>query len=120
MFTIPVWDILASYTGDSKKFSFSGPIPDGYFADLRFTEDLHFDIAIIALDDGVEVVFRDLSTTVIYEWQRHQIQIWDFERSFSTHYDPLEEMAGTHMIRHHMIDLAPILREELIMACHEL
>ncbi len=120
MFTIPVSDILSSYTGDSKEFSFSWAIYDGYFEDITFQKDLSFDLKIIGLDDSVEVVFKNLETDVTYEWVPHHITIWGFERTFSEKYDPEEAIAWVHMIKGGNIDLAPVLREEIIMACHEL
>jgi hypothetical protein len=51
MFTIPVGDILSSYTGDSKKFSFSGAVFDGYMEDLSFHKPLEFTLQLVALDD---------------------------------------------------------------------
>lgn len=118
MFTIPVGDILSSYAGDSKKFSFSGEIYDGYYSDLTFRKPLEFTIRIIALDDGVEVVFESLSTEVVYEGTKHIIQISSFERTFKTHFDPLSDPDDIRPIENMTIDLAPVIREEIIIATH--
>jgi hypothetical protein len=67
MFQIPVGDILSSYAGDSKSFSFSGEIFDGFFEDLQFLKPLTFQIRLMSLDDGVEVFFEQLETEVKYE-----------------------------------------------------
>ena len=64
MFTLPVGDLLSSYTGDSRDFAFSGPIFDGYYTDIRFLVDLEFQIQIMTLDDGVHVTWNYLNTTV--------------------------------------------------------
>lgn len=81
---------------------------------------LNFQIRIIALDSGVEVIFESLSTEVIYEGQKHMINISGFERTFQTHVDPLKDGDDIRMIENggQMIDLAPVIREEIIMAAH--
>lgn len=120
MFVIPVWDLLMSYAWDSKSFSFSWEIYDGFYEDLFFLKPLDFQIRIIALDNGVEVIFENLSTEVTYENRKHSIQISWFERTFKTHIDPLEDADDVRPIENggQSIDLGPILREEIIMACH--
>ncbi len=122
MFTIPVGDILASYTWDSKKFSFSGEVFDGFFDDISFTEPLEFDIHIIALDDGVEVLFEKFRTEVSYEWKSHVIDIARFDRQWKNHKNPKDDADDVQEIdkRSMTINLAPVIREEIIMACHEL
>lgn len=122
MFTLPVWDLLASYAGDSKSFSFSGAIYDGYFPDITFAQPLEFQIRIIALDDGVEVIFDTLQTTVVYEWVKYPIHVGSFEREFKTKIDPLTDGDDVRPIENggQMIDLWPVIREEIIMACHSL
>ena len=122
MFTLPVWDLLSSYSGDSKSFSFSGEIYDGYFDDIRFTTPLEFQIRIVALDDWVEVIFDSLKSTVIYDWMSYPIEIAGFERAFKNHIDPLIDGDDVRPIENgwQMIDLAPVIREEIIMACHSL
>ena len=120
MFSLPVWDLLASYSWDSKSFSFSGEIYDGYYDDVRFLKPLEFQIRIIALDNGVNVIFDSLSTEIIYEEVKHVIHISGFERIFKSHIDPLEDGDDVRLIENGglLIDLAPVIREEIIMAAH--
>lgn len=122
MFTFPVWDILASYTGDSKKFSFSGEIFDGYMEDITFQEPLEFSLQAIALDDGVEVLFQSLSTKVLYDGRLFPLEITEFARTWKKRVDPLVDADDVRPIdmRSMTIDLAPVIREEIIMACHSL
>ena len=117
MFQIPVSDLLASYSGDSKAFSFSGEIYDGYISDIRFLTPLEFSVRIIALDDGVDVIFDSLSTTILYEDRKHAISIGHFERTYKTHVDPLDP-DDIRPIENNTIDLTPVLREEIIMATY--
>lgn len=117
MFTLSVADILSSYTGDSQSFSFSGEIPEGYMSDIIFLKPLEFSIQIIAIDDGVSVIFDKLSTTVEYEKKKYPIHISNFERIWKTHIDILDA-DDVRRIDNTMIDLAPVLREEIIMAIH--
>lgn len=122
MFTLPVSDILTSYSWDSKNFSFSGEVFDGYYDDIRFIAPLEFNLKIIWLDDAVEVVFEKFQTKVEYEGKKHPINISGFERTWKTHIDPLEDGDDIYQIdtKNMSIDLAPVIREEIIMACHEL
>ena len=121
MFSIPVGEILSSYTGDSKHFSFSGEVFDGFFSDIHFVKSLEFEITLIALDDGVEVIFEKFETRVIYEDMTHDVHISRFERQWKKHReshdaDDIYEIDSRSM----KIDLGPVIREEIIMACHEL
>ncbi len=120
MFTIPIWDILGSYTGDSKKFSFSGEIFDGFFEDILFRAPLSFQVHLIGLDDGISCTFENLTTEVFYEWLKHSISIPHFERMWKSHLDPLEDADDVQQInmKNQSIDFAPVIREEIIMACH--
>lgn len=120
MFTLPISDILSSYTGDSKKFSFSGEIFDWYMEDIIFQAPLDFSIQIIALDDWVEVVFYNLSTVVLYEEKIHTVKIVDFARTWKKSIDTMmdDDDVGLIDAKSWTIDLTPVLREEIIMACH--
>lgn len=120
MFVIPVADILSSYTGDSKEFSFSGDVFDGYMDDITFKKPLEFSIQMIALDDGVEVMFDRLRTTVEYEKSVYEINIAHFARTWKKSIDPIMDDDDIREIdmRGVTIDLTPVLREEIIMACH--
>ena len=118
MFKIPVSDLLSSYSWDSKAFSFSWEIYDGSFEDLSFLTPLEFSIQILALENGVDVVFDTLHTRVAYEWKPYDISIWHFERSFRLIINPLEDPDDVRSIEWDIIDLAPVIREEIIMATH--
>lgn len=93
---------------------------DGYYDDISFLAPLNFQIRIVAVDGGVEVIFDNLTTRILYENQKHPIQISGFERTFKTHIDPLEDADDVRKIENggQTIDLGPIIREEIIMACH--
>jgi hypothetical protein len=119
MFKIPVWDLLASYSWDSKSFSFAWEVYDGYMDDIRFTSPLEFAIEIVSIDDGVSVIFENLDTTIEYEDISHEIHISKFERTFKSFLDPLDP-DDIRPIENTMIDLGPIIREEIIMATHTL
>ncbi len=119
MFTLPVGDLLSSYTGDSRDFAFSGPIFDGYYTDIRFLVDLEFQIQIMTLDDGVHVTWNYLNTTVEYEWKKHILNLWTFDRIWKIQKDANDPDDISEIdMRTQTIDLGPIIREEIIMACH--
>ena len=119
MFILPIWDLLSSYTGDSREFAFSGPIFDGYYSDIRFIKELEFQIQIMTLDDGVHVTWNYLRTTVEYEGKKIKIELDSFDRIWKNHlekWDP-DDISEIDM-RSQTIDLGPVIREEIIMACH--
>ncbi|GAB0175013.1 MAG: hypothetical protein HHAS10_08920 [Candidatus Altimarinota bacterium] len=117
MFIIPVGDLLSSYSGDSRSFSFSGEVFDGALDDIKFTSPLEFTIEIVALDDAVEVIFKNLATTILYEEKKYSISIGNFERTFKNYIDPLDP-DDIRPIENTLIDLGPVLREEIIMATY--
>lgn len=90
MFTLPVGELLASYTGDSREFTFDGEVFDGYYDDIRFLEPLHFKIRILALEDGINVYWDYLKTRVEYDKKKHTVNIRDFDRTWKVHLDPMD------------------------------
>lgn len=119
MFKIPVGDLMSSYSWDTQSFSFSGEVYDGYMDDVTFIKPLEFSIDLISIDDGISVVFKNLDTEVQYEWISHPVHISEFERTFKSSLDPLDP-DDIRPIENMMIDLGPVLREEIIMATHTL
>lgn len=119
MLTIPVWDLLHSYDGDSKNFAFDGEIFDGYYDDIRFTQPLQFKIRLLVIDDGIHAFFSELQTEIFYENKKQKIAISDFERIWKTKINPLDpdDIYEINM-KNSTIDLAPVIREEIIMAFH--
>jgi hypothetical protein len=117
MFTIPVWDLLSSYTWDSRSFSFSWEVFDWALDDIQFESPLEFTIEIVALDDAVEVLFKNLNCTVVYEGKKQNVSLGNFERTFKTHLDP-EDPDDIRPIENTLIDLWPVLREEIIMSVY--
>lgn len=120
MFTIPVGDLINSYEGDSKIFSFDGEIFDWYFDDIRFIQPLVFKIKLLTVEGGIHAFFEELSTKIIYENKTQKIFIKDFERIWKMQIDPLEDGDDINQIntKNMTIDLAPVIREEIIMAFH--
>lgn len=118
MFTIPVGDLLASYTWDSKEFSFSGEVFDGYYSDITFKKDLSFHLRLIALDNGIEAQWTHFETRVQYENLTTNIKIPQFERTWKVHTnaddpDDIKPINTKDMT----IDLGEVIREEIIMYC---
>lgn len=118
MFTIPVWDLLASYTWDSKTFSFSGEVFDGYYSDIIFKKDLSFQIKLIALDDGIEAHFTDFKTRVRHEDITTDVNIKNIDRSWKlkkskNDADDIKLINKKDMT----INLGEVIREEIIMYC---
>lgn len=114
MFQINIWDLLSSYTGDSKELSFEGEVIPGYYDDITFTKPLSFTIKLISLDDGIEVIFETLSTEVEYEGNIYPVLLEKVARTFQETYDPLAPDDIKFIEKAH-IDLKEILHEEILM-----
>ena len=115
MFQLNVSDLLASYPGDSRELAFNGEVIPGYYPDLTFTKPLNFQIKLIALDDGVEVVFETLQTELVHEWVAHIISLSQVARTFKEQYDPIAPDDIKFVEKWH-IDLKEVLHEEILMA----
>lgn len=112
--------MLSSYTGDSKTFSFEGAVFDGYFEDIIFQDDLAFSLKILTLDDGIQVTITNLQTTILYENKTTPIAIAEFDRIWKLQKDPIldGDDIGQINTKNMTIDIAPVLREEIIMHFH--
>ena len=119
MFTIPVGDLINSYDGDSKIFSFDGEVFDGFYEDLKFLKPLLFTIKLIVIEDGIHGIFTNFSTEVSYENKKTRISIPEFERIWKTQIDPLDgDDINLVNTKNMTIDLKNVIREEVIMAFH--
>lgn len=118
MFEINVGMLLESYSGDSQSMEFSGEVLPGTFEDLEILSPLSFELQLIALDDGIEAVIRNLNAKVLYETVKHDVSVEEVSRTFKAEYDPLapDDVRFVDKKRS-SIDLGPVLREEIIMAC---
>lgn len=115
MFQLNVSDLLASYPGDSRELAFEGEVIPGYYPDITFTSPLDFTVKLIALDDGVEVVFESLQAEVQYEGNTHVISLSNVPRTFREVYDPIAP-DDIKFIEKGNIDMKEILYEEILMA----
>lgn len=119
MFTIPVGDLINSYDGDSKIFSFDGEVFDGFYEDLKFLKPLLFTIKLIVIEDGIHGIFTNFSTEVSYENKKTRISIPEFERIWKTQIDPLDgDDINLVNTKNMTINLKNVIREEIIMAFH--
>lgn len=118
MFEINVGTLIESYSGDSQTLEFSGDVIPGTFADIETLSPLSFELTLITLDDGIEAIIRNLSVKVRYETVKHSVVVDEVARTFKTEFDPLATDDVRFVNKKNMsIDLTPVLREEIIMAC---
>lgn len=115
MFQLNVADLLASYPGDSRELAFQGEVLPEYYPDIVFLSPLDFTVKLIALEDGVEVVFEKLQAAVQYEGETHVISLSDIARTFREQQDPLAP-DDIKFIDKGNIDLKEVIYEEILMA----
>jgi len=115
MFHFNVADLLSSYAGDSRELAFNGEVIPGFYPDIVFTKPLSFQLKLVSLDDGIEVIFETLQTEVEYEWDFYMVSISDISRTFREQYDPLAP-DDIKFIDKGNIDLKEVLHEEILMA----
>ena len=121
MFEIQVWHLLTSYSGDSETLEFEGEVLPGLYDDLVFLSSLRFQLTLITLDDGIEVVLRDFECQVKYEGAKYNVEIPEVSRTFKLEHDPLApDDIGFIDKKHSTIDLKNAIREEIIMACESI
>ena len=73
----------------------------------------------MTLDDGVNVTWEYLKTTVEYEWKKQSISLNTFDRLWKNHLEEWDPDDISEIdIKNQTIDLGPVIREEIIMACH--
>ncbi|EKE28848.1 MAG: hypothetical protein ACD_3C00003G0002 [uncultured bacterium (gcode 4)] len=118
MFEIPVWDILSSYSGDSKILEFKWEIPDGFYDEFNFTKPLELKIKIIWLDNWVDVVIEKLTTAVKYWDIIKFIDLENIDREFRSNFDPLNPDDIKYINKSGWtIDLKDVIKEEILIQC---
>lgn len=119
MFTIPVGDLMVSYNGDSKNFSFDGEIFESFFEDITFLKPLKFSLKLITIEWGIHAIFSNFETEVMYEGKQTPISITEFDRTWKEDFDPLDSDDVKQInLKNMTIDLKDVIREEIIMAFH--
>lgn len=115
MFQLNVADLLASYSGDSRELAFEGEVIPEFYPDITFIGPLHFQVKLVAIDDGVEVIFESLWAQVRYEDEIHTVSLSDVARTFKETYDPIasDDIKFVHKWN---IDLKDVIHEEILMA----
>jgi hypothetical protein len=118
MFEIPVWDIISSYSWDSKELEFSGQVPDGFFEEFNFVKPLEFKIKIIWLDDWIDVIIQSLSAAVRFWDLIKFVNIENVERMFKNRFDPLNPDDIKYVnLKGWTIDLKEVIKEEILIQC---
>lgn len=117
MFEINVGSLLESYTGDSQTLAFEGPVLPNLYEDLVIEGDLQFTLTIIAIDDGVEAIVKNLTCLATYEDMTYDIEIEQFDRMFKLTPDPLApDDVGFINTKNSTIDLGKVIREEILIS----
>ena len=120
MFEIPVWDLLASFSWDSRELEFNGEVLPWFYLDLDFIWPLRLKLKLITLDDWIMVVFENLETNVMYEWIQRNIKIEEIEREFKEEYNASNPDDIKYInTKNTSIDLKDVIREEILIQCIE-
>ncbi len=116
MFEIPVWDLLASYSWDSKELEFKWDVPPWFFDEFEFIRPLEMKLKIIWLDDWVDVVIEKIWTWVKFDWQVKFVNTWDIERRFKQTKD-INDPDDIRYINMHWatIDMKEVIKEEILI-----
>lgn len=83
MFTIDVSSLLTSYTGDSQTFNFEGEVPAGTLGNLELASPLKMRVKLVTLDDGIEVVFEEISSTIRHDGRPHTLSVTDSHYTYT-------------------------------------
>jgi hypothetical protein len=117
MFEINVGSLLESYAGDSQTLAFEGPVVPGLYDDLTFEGPLSFSVTLISMEDGIEVIVKDLVCKAVYEGNEYDVSIEQFDRMFKTAFDPLApDDVGFVNTKNATIDLDKAIREEILIS----
>jgi len=118
MFEIPVWDLLTTFTWDSRELEFEGEILPGFYDDLEFSSPLYLKIKLISLDDWIMVVFEKIKATVEFEWTLNFVDLENIEREFKKTYDISNPDDIKYIdMKNISIDLKDVIREEILITC---
>jgi len=118
MFEIPVWDLLTSFTWDSKELEFEGEILPGFYDDIEFKTPLYLKIKLISLDDWIMVVFEKIKANVMFEWTLYFIDQENIEREFRKTYDAKNPDDIKYIdMKNISVDLKDVIREEILITC---
>lgn len=117
MFEIPVWDLLTSYTWDSKELEFNWEVYDWYYDDLKLVKNLELKIKIFSIDDWVSVIIENLKTQVKYWDVLRFIEINNIEREFREKFELINSDDIKYVSKNNSIDLKDVIREEILIQC---
>lgn len=71
---------------------------------------------LIAIENGVDAIMRNLQAIVSYEGSRYSIDIPEVERTFVKSYEPdMPDDINPINMKHATIDFGKVLREEILM-----
>ncbi len=119
--TFDVSGLMEQATGSSEAYSFAGPVK---FDDLKLTKDLCGTAEIMRIEDGFNAVIKEVEGQLSFQCERC---LEEFKQDF--HLDPAERQYYFHRPRkvedeydlflvdtkHQKIDLAEMLRQEIIL-----
>ena len=118
MFELPIWDLLSSFTWDTRELEFEGEILPWFYDDLEFTTPLYLKIKLVSLDDWIMVVFENIKANVMYEWTLNFINLENIEREFKKTFDIANPDDIKYIdMKNISIDLKDVIREEILITC---
>lgn len=114
MFEIPVWDLLTSYSWDSKTLEFSWDIYEWFYDDLKFLKPLEMRIKLISVDNWITIILESLETQVKYHDAQRFVKLENIERSFHENKKD-DDPDDIKYVKWWNIDLKEVIYEEILI-----
>lgn len=116
LFDMNVWPLLQTHSGERIHFHFEDEVEEHEWEDLVVLGKLIFDVDLIAINGGVDVIIKNLSGKVLYETYEYDVEIKSVERTFMKEYtEALPDDINPINVKWATINLGKVLREELLM-----
>lgn len=107
---------MNTHSGEHINLHFEDEVIDSGWEDLEVEGLLVFDIELIAIDGGVDIILKNLSCIAIYEGNSYEVEIRNVERTFLKECsETMPDDINPINMKSASINLGKVLREEILM-----